>query len=235
MTMKAVLLFSGAMLALTLAGCSGTVYQPLEIKSVGLIPAAKIEKKLYGHADGKSLAFEGGGTWAYGSDSQELTAQPFLTTQAKIGDTTFVAPQTLDTRFNFSIYDTSFRWRHFIKSGPIGYELAGGGGFSRLHVEASGNGMQGEETVYSPDLDFRIGVLVRLSRTTRVEANSTLFYTNSKLSNVARNQISVVQMLGQHVAVDGGYSWLYVDSPSTTRSTVKIQASGPSVGIRFVF
>lgn len=234
-TTRAVLLFSSAMLALILTGCSGTMYQPLDIDSVGLIANAKIEKNLYGSAKGKSLAFEGSGTWMSGSDSQELTVQPFLTTQARIGNTTFVAPQTLETRFNFSVYDTSLRWRHFIKSGPIGYELAGGGGFSRMHFEASGNGMQGAETVYSPDLDFRIGALVRLGRTTRIEANSTLFYTNSKLSNVARNQVSLVQMLGHHVAVEGGYSWWYADSPSTTRSTVRVQASGPSLGIRFVF
>jgi hypothetical protein len=234
-TMKAVLLFSIVMPALTLVGCSGMGYQPLEIHRVGLIPAAKIEKKMSGHDTGKSLAFEGGGTWMSGSDSQELTVQPFLTTQAKIGDTTFTAPQTLETRFNFSVYDTSLRWRHFIRGGPIGYELAGGGGFSRLHVEAAGNGMQGEETIYSPDLDFRFGALVRFGRTTRVEANSSLFYTNSNLSNVSRNQVSLVQMLGQHIAVDGGYAWWYADSYSTNRSAVKIQSSGPSLGIRFVF
>jgi hypothetical protein len=38
MTMKSVLLFTVAVLALTLSGCSGAVYQPLEIQSVGLIP-----------------------------------------------------------------------------------------------------------------------------------------------------------------------------------------------------
>ena len=235
MTMKAVLLFTGAVLALALSGCSVAVYQPLEIQSVGLISNAKIEKQLSGSANGKSLTFEGGGTWLYGSDSQELTVQPFLATTAKVGNATFVPPQTLETRFNFSVYDTSLRWRHFIAGGPFGYELAGGGGFSRLTLGATGNGMQGEETVYSPDLDVRIGVLLRLGRTTRVEANGTLFYTNSNLSNVSRNQATLVQMLGHHVSVEGGYAWWYVDSPSTTRSAVKIQASGPSLGIRFGF
>jgi hypothetical protein len=233
--MKSVLLLSSVMIALILSGCSGAVYQPLDIQSVGLIPGAKIEKKLRGTDNGKSLAFEGSGTWMFGRDSQELTVQQFLTTQARIGNTTFVAPQTLETRFNFSVYDTSLRWRHFIAGGPFGYELAGGGGFSRMHVEASGSGMQGEETVYSPDLDFRIGALLRLGRTTRVEANSTLFYTNSNMSNVGRNQVFLSQMLGHHVAVEGGYSWWYADSPSTTRSSVSIQASGPSLGIRFGF
>jgi len=235
MTMMPVLFFTAAVLALTLSGCGGAVYQPLEIQSVGLIPNAKIENNLRGSANGKSLAFEGGGTWMYGSDSQELTVKPFLSTQAKIGSTTFVAPQTLETRFNFSVYDTSLRWRHFIAGGPFGYELAGGGGFSRLNFGATGNGMQGEETVYSPDLDVRIGVLLRLGRTTRIEANSTLFYTNSNLSSVSRNQAGLVQILGHHVSVEGGYSWWYVKSPSTTRSTMKIQASGPSLGVRLGF
>ena len=76
-----------------------------------------------------------------------------------------------------------------------------------MNFGATGNGMRGEETVYSPDLDVRIEVLLRLGRTTRVEANSTLFYTNSNLSSVARNQASLVQMLGHHVAVEGGYAW----------------------------
>jgi hypothetical protein len=235
MIVKAVLLSSIVILLLILAGCSGTGYQPLEINSVGLIPAAKIEKKMYGHADGKSLSLEGSGTWMYGGDSQELAVQPFLTTTVKVGNTTFAPPQTLETRFNFSVYDTSVRWRHFIASGPFGYEVTGGGGFSRLNFGATGSGMEGEETVYSPDLDVRFGVLLRLGRTTRVEANSTLFYTNSNLSNVARNQATLVQMLGHHIAVDGGYAWWYVDSVSTTRSTVRIQASGPSLGIRVVF
>jgi hypothetical protein len=235
MTLKAVLLFFSAMFALILAGCSGAIYQPLEINSVGLIPVARIDKTLYGHANGKSLAFEGSGTWMSGSDSQELTVQPFFTTTAKVGNATFVPPQTLETRFNFSVYDTSVRWRHFIAGGPFGYEVTGGGGFSRLNFGATGSGMQGEETVYSPDLDARFGVLLRLGRTTRVEANVTLFYTNSSLSSVSRNQAALVQMLGHHVSVEGGYSWWYVDSPSTTRSTVEIQSSGPSIGVRFGF
>jgi len=62
-----------------------------------------------------------------------------------------------------------------------------------------------------------------------------LFYTNSNLSSVSRNQAGLVQMLGHHVSVEGGYSWWYVESPSTTRSSVKIQASGPSLGVRFGF
>jgi hypothetical protein len=234
MTMKAVLLFFIAMSALILAGC-GTVYQPLEINSVGLIPAARIEKNLYGQANGKSLAFEGSGTWMSGSDSQELIAQQYFATTAKVGGVTFVPPQTLETRFNFSVYDTSIRWRHFISGGPFGYEVTGGGGFSRLNFGANGNGVQGEETVYSPDLDARFGVLLRLGRTTRLEANTTLFYTNSNLSGVSRNQATLVQMLGHHVSVEGGYAWWYVTSPSTTRSTAEIQASGPSLGVRFVF
>ena len=56
MTMKSVLLFMAPVLALTLSGCSGAMYQPLEIQSVGLIPNAKIEKNLHGTANGKSLA-----------------------------------------------------------------------------------------------------------------------------------------------------------------------------------
>ena len=93
--------FVAAGLTLTLSGCSGSVYQPLEIRSVGLIPNAKIEKNLRGTANGKSLAFEGGGTWMYGTDSQELNVQPFLATSAKVGNTTFVPPQTLETRSTF--------------------------------------------------------------------------------------------------------------------------------------
>jgi hypothetical protein len=235
MTMKSVLLFTAALLGGTLSGCSGAVYQPLEIQSVGLISNAKIENKLHGNANGKSLAIEAGGSWVYGSDTQELTVQQFMVTTAKVGGTTFVPPQTLKTRFNFSVYDTSLRWRHFIAGGPFGYELAGGGGFSRLNFGATGNGTQGEETVYSPDLDARFGVLLRLGRTTRVEGNITLFYTNSNLSSVSRNQAELAQMLGHHVSIEGGYAWWYVKSPSITRSSVDIQASGPSLGVRFVF
>jgi len=235
MTIKSVLLVAAALLGGALSGCNGTVYQPLEIQSVGLIPHARIEKSLHGNANGKSLAFEAGGTWMSGSDTQELTVQQFMVTKARVGNATFMPPQTLETRFNFSVYDTSVRWRHFIAGGPFGYELAGGGGFSRLNFGATGNGLQGEETVDSPDVDVRIGVLLRLGRTTRIEANSNLFYTNSNLSNVSRNQAELVQMLGHHVSVEGGYAWWYVDSPSTTRSTMKIQASGPSLGVRFVF
>jgi hypothetical protein len=235
MTMKSFLLLSSTIVAGIIAGCSGTVYQPLEINSVGLIPAAKIEKNLYGQANGKSLAFEAGGTWMSGSDTQELTVQQFMVTRAKVGDATFMPPQTLETRFNFSVYDTSVRWRHFIAGGPFGYELAGGGGFSRLNFGATGNGLQGEETVYSPDVDVRIGVLLRLGRTTRIEANSTLFYTNSNLSSMSRNQVGLAQMLGHHVSIEGGYAWWSVKSPSITRSSVEIQASGPWLGVRLGF
>jgi hypothetical protein len=171
----------------------------------------------------------------YGSDSQELTPQPFQSIQAKVADATFVAPLTLATNFNFSVYDTSMRWRHFLWGGPFAYEVTGGGGFSRLHFGASSNGLNGEETVYSPDLDLRIGALLRLGRTTRVEANTTLFYTNSNLSNVIHNQLSLVQMLGHHVSVEGGYARWYADSNSSTRSSVRVQSSGPSLGVRFGF
>ena len=236
MTDRITLIFVVALLTLTFSGCSGSMYQPLEIHSVGLIPNARIEKKLYGLANGKSLAFEGGGTWMRGSDSQELAAQSFFTTQAKVGGTTFTAPQTLETNFNLSVYDTSLRWRHFIKKGPFGYEVTGGGGFSRMHFGASGSGgLSGEQTVYSPDLDFRFGALLRLGSSTRIEANSTLFVTNSNLSDVVRNQVSLVQSLGHHISIEGGYARWYADSNSTTRSSVNVQSSGPSLGIRFGF
>ena len=169
------------------------------------------------------------------SDSQELTAQPLLSTQAKVGGTTFTAPQTLETNFNLSVYDTSLRWRHFIKKGPFGYEVTGGGGFARMHFGASGNGMEGEQAVYSPDLDFRFGAMLRLGASTRIEANSTLFVTNSNLSNVVRNQVSLVQSLGHHISVEAGYARWYADSNSTSRSSVTVQSSGPSLGIRFGF
>jgi len=233
MNVKTVPLFFSTFLVWTLAGCAS--YQPLEIESVGLIPGAKIEKKLSGSANGKSLSLEGSGTWMYGSDSQELTTQQFYATQARVGATTFTAPQTLDTRFTFSAYDASLRWRHFIAKGPIGYELAGGGGFSRMHVEASGSGMMGEETVYSPELGVRAGVLVRLGSKTRVEASSTFYFTDANQNDSYRNQISLVYMLGQHIAVDGGYARWYAESNSNDRSSFWVQSSGPSIGIRFGF
>jgi hypothetical protein len=235
MIAKTTLWIIGVIVVSALAGCSVAAYQPLDIHSVGLIPNARIEKKLHGLANGKSLAFEGGGTWMWGSDSQELTAQPFFSSQAKVGGTTFVAPQTLDTNFNLSVYDSSLRWRHFIKKGPFGYEVTGGGGFSRMHFGASGSGMAGEETVYSPDLDFRFGALLRLGSSTRIEANSTLFVTNSNISDVVRHQVSLVQSLGRHISIEGGYARWYADSNSTTRSSVRVQSSGPSLGIRFGF
>jgi hypothetical protein len=236
MPKKACLLVLIAMLTMIVGGCgTGPFYLPLETRSVTLIPGVSVEKKLTGSANGKSLAFEGGGTWATGSGTQSIVAQPFLTQEARVGDATFTAPQTLDTKFNFSIYDASLRWRHFIKSGPFAYELAAGTGYSRLHYEASGGGTLGTETAGSPHLSLRIGADVRLGKSTRIEANSTGFITNSNLRDVYRNQITLVQMLGHHVAVQGGYSRLNASSYISGSSGLKTSSSGPSIGARFIF
>jgi hypothetical protein len=51
-------LAGAALFVLTLSGCGGAMYQPLENLSVGLIPNGRIEKNLFGLTNGKSLAFE---------------------------------------------------------------------------------------------------------------------------------------------------------------------------------
>jgi hypothetical protein len=233
---KTCLLVFSATMALILGGCgTGPYYLPLETRSASLIPAVSVEKKLTGSVNGKSLAVEGGGTWTTGSGSQAIVAQLYVTQTARVGDATFTAPQTLDTKFNLAIYDASLRWRHFIKNGPFAYELAGGGGYTRLHYQASGGGTQGTEIASSPDLSLRIGAVVRLGKSTRLDANATTFITKSDLRGVYRNQISLVQMLGHHVAIQGGYSRLYAESFVPGRSGLTVYSSGLLIGGRFIF
>jgi hypothetical protein len=127
------------------------------------------------------------------------------------------------------------RWRHFIANGPIGYEVAPAVGYTRLHLRASDGSVNAEESVSSPVLELTIGVIGRLRKTTSIEVNGTLFNTNSKLDNVSRYQMVLIQTLGRHITLEGGYAKWTADSPSAVRSAVRTESSGPSIGMHFTF
>lgn len=220
-----------AIVAVAGGGCaSGPAYQPLSARAVVAIPGVRVARQLYSSGEDRELAVEGGGIWARGTDSQPIGAG-----LAKVGDLEFTGPQTLQTKFDFALYDASLRWTHFVHDTPFGYEVGAGVGVADLHLGVTTKTLPGEDSFQSPAFRLALGGLVRLRPSTRVAFGWTVLKTNSSFTDANGFQISLAQTLGRRATVQGGYSQWKLETPGVGRSAVTIKFSGPFIGFGLSF
>lgn len=220
--------------AFGLSAC-GTAYQTLQLGDRALLPSARVSRGLYrsdralAPSDVQTeLAVEGGLLGTSGS------TPTFLYATALVGNQTFTAPQTINTEFDFKAADASLHWRHALLNRRIGYDLFGGLGWTRLNFSASSPTVQGTESISSPALRIGTGAFWRVYRDTSLEAEATLLAGKDALSMGGR-RFSVVQKLGRHVTVNGGYFFWRVGASGGSRSRIEIQSQGPAAGVNVKF
>ena len=220
-------------------GCvAGPRFRTLDVSDVVFLPTVRISKNVY-TADRTGavpseietgLAIELGLDHARGSDAQSLTSG-----EVRIGNQSLMAPQELDSKFDLTTFDVSLRYREFIEDRSIGFELSGGFAYVDLNVSVSSQTTPAAERISSPAFRGGAAVFWRMLPSTRIEGFGTGFATKSNLEGVSRFGVSLVRALGRNASVRGGYSAWQVRSPSTTRSRVELQFSGPSLGLDLHF
>jgi hypothetical protein len=220
--------------AFALSAC-GTGYQTLRLGDRALLPSARVSRGLY-RADRAlapsdvqtELALEGGLLGTSGS------TPTFLYATALVGDQTFTAPQTINTDFDFKAADASLHWRHAFLNRRIGYDSFAGLGWTMLNFSASSSTIQGTESFSSAALRVGVGAFWRVYKETSLEAEGTSLPGNDAFSMGGR-RFSVVQKLGRHVTVNGGYFSWRVGTSGASRSRIEIHSQGPAAGIKVKF
>src|SRR5688500_8382626 len=140
-TYRVSLMFAASILLNACVG--GPAFQPIELRSVTVIPDVRIGKTVFTH-ETKALAIDIGATHIRGSDSTVTVGA------IRIGDQTFFDSPTVNTDFSLSVYDVSARFRHFGETDRLGYEFGAGFGYADLSLAASSPTGQGTESVSSP-------------------------------------------------------------------------------------
>lgn len=220
---------------MALSAC-GTAYQTLRVDDRAFIPAGRISKSLY-RADRTlapsdvqtELTVDGG--FVGGSGSSPLP----ISQNALVGSQTFTAPQTLDVDADFINVDASIHWRQGFFQRRFGYDVFTGFAGTNLDFQASSPAGQGKDSISSPALRLGGGAFVRILKGTSVEVEGTVLGTNHNFTGVNGYRFSLVQKLGKHLAVNGGYSSWNVESASATASRLELHLRGPAAGLQVKF
>jgi hypothetical protein len=227
---RAAQLFLAAAVTLPSVACStGPRFQPLGVKDVVLAPNVRVGKNLYA-TERTQFAVEAGASWVSGSEPTTLSSP------ARIGGADFSPPETIRVDVDLSVYDASIRWRHVLKSIPIGFELGTGFAYLDLNMEATSSGLHGAESVSSPGARFSAGAIWRITPTTDIAATTTAFGTSKVgIKRVDTYDIMLERTFKDRFVLRGGYVDWNLDAPSSTRSSVDLKLRGPSVGFRAQF
>jgi len=231
-------------LAVLLAACVGPGTPPpsdIEIRDRSVFqPGMRVGANLRGEADAPShlpggLGFEFGAMHASGEGRQTLAAgQP----PVKFADRTFGSGQELRHEFDFSFFDFSYRVRHYFDGGPIGVEALGGVAYSKLDLTVSSATQGGRDSLPSAGLLVNVGVLWRVRRGTTLHSRMSMYDSlpTDGVEKASRLEAAVVQAIGRNLAVRGGYAtWRLETDDDSSRSTVKMRYSGPSLGLELAF
>ena len=223
---------------LALPACGGPAFQPLLLSDQVMMPSARVSRALY-RADRSlspsdvqtEIAVEGGLLGVSGS------APNFLFTQALIGNQAFTSPQHIDTEFDFRAVDASMHWRHAVFNRRIGYDLFGGVAWTDFDFLASSTvqAVQARESISSPALRLGAGAFLRVYGGTSVEVQGTLLQGNHNFEFMGGRRFSLVQKLGRHATVNGGFYFWHVETSNSTRSRIEVDLQGLTGGVNLKF
>jgi len=234
------LVLFGGLVAWALGGCAANpvATTPIEATDRGIVPTVRISANLSprGGTEGapsepqSGHAVEFSAATARGSDSQTLGAgQPPIIFGGL--NTAFNAPQNLKHEFDFAYYDISWRGRAFFDPNPIGLEVLLGLGYVTLDLAVSSPTQRAAETLNSAGFSAGIGVIWRIRPATSLQARVTAIALISDFDELARLEVFVVQALGRNAAVRAGFSAWRLKADHDSRSDIKVDFFGPSIGL----
>ena len=230
--------------ALGLGGCFTGPYVPppsaIEASDDGVFqPVGRLSKslsRLQGPpSDPQSgHAIELGFTKGSGSGSQNLSSNRIV-----FGNQTFTAPQQMRYEFDLTYFDVAYRWRKFFgQARAFGIEALGGLGFANLDFSAMSATQRASEEMSSGGVAAGLGALWRLRPGTSVQFRGSSFFSgeDNGVTEARRLDLYLVQALGRHMALRAGYtSWDIKSKRNDSLSPVKVQFSGPSLGLDVMF
>jgi hypothetical protein len=224
------------MSTLAFTACGSARFQTLQLSDHTLLPAARISKSLYRADRGLApsdvqteLGIEGG---VFGGSGE---GSPFVFAETRIGNQTFPPPQIIETEFDFVAWDVSLHWRHALLNRRFGYDLFSGFGWADLDIEASSPAQHAKDSISSPALRLGGGAFFRVFSGTSLEAAGTVLGGNHNFTGMNGYRLSLVQKLGRHVTINGGYSSWNVESSNDTRSRIDLHLYGPAAGVHVKF
>lgn len=232
---------SCALAAWALGGCAGSV-PTTAIKasdSGAALPTIRISAEPGGAERAPSeprngQAVELNIATAKGSDTQTLAAgQPPVI----FGDpvTTFSAPQDLRHEFDFTYFDVSWRGRAFFGANPVGLELLAGLSYLAVDLTVSSAGQRATDKRDAAGLSLGIGGVWRIRPATSLQARATFIAPLGEFDEVTRVEAFLVQALGRNAAVRAGYAGWRIRVDSGGASAIKLDVSGPSLGLDVSF
>jgi len=179
-------------------------------------------------------AIELGITRGSGSGSQSLSSNRIV-----FGNQTFTAPQQMRYEFDLTYLDVSYRWRGFFgESRAFGIEALGGVGSANLDFSARSATQRASEEMSSTGVAGGLGALWRLRPGTSAQFRGTAFFSGEDIgvSEAKRLELYLVQALGPHMALRAGYaSWDIKSKRNDSLSPIKVEFSGPSLGLDVMF
>jgi hypothetical protein len=199
------------------------------------LPTIRVSTSLDGAADaGRGLAIELAIATGKGRDTQVLVAGQ---DPVKFGDslTTFNAPQTLTHEFDVASFDAWWRARLFRPDDALGLELLAGVGYVTADLTISSATQRVSDTRSAVNPNFGVGVLWRLRPTTLLHARAVLGLPLGDFKEFLRVEAFAVQGLGRNVAVRAGYAFWRIRSEPGSESGIKLNLSGPSLGLDLNF
>lgn len=232
---------SAVLLAAGLGGCAS--YPPTTSirasDSGATLPTLRITKTLdamdgAAAEHGAGRAVEIGVASGKGRDTQTLEPGqvPIV-----FGDpaTTFSPPQSLTHEFDFAYYDLLWRWRSFPAGSAAGFELIAGMSYLSTDLTVSSPGLRASDTLTSANLTFGAGGLWRMRPATFLQGRVTFVLPLGDFDEVLRLEAHVVQALGRNAAVRAGYAYWRIRSEPGSTSGIKLDVSGPALGLDLSF
>ncbi len=204
------------------------------------LPGIRISTSLDGPAVGSGVdpgtgrAIELSIATGKGRDTQALATgqEPIIFGDSR---TTFNAPQSLTHEFDFASYDVNWRWRSTSAGGALQLELLAGVGYLTADLTVSSATQRASDTLTGVNLNLGVGALWRFLPTTQLHARVVLGTPLGDFDEAIRFEAFAVQELGRNVAVRAGYSAWRIRSEPTDISGIKLNASGPSLGLDLNF
>ena len=230
-----------------LAGCASTSHSDLTISDRGtFIPSGRLSVDIAPRGESPSVPHTGHGielgiSGASGDDGQQIGtgALPLV-----FGGRTFAAPSDLRHEFDWRFAEIAYRYRHFFGAGTFGIEALGGLAYAELDLTTTSATQRASEKLGSGGLVGSFGIVWKFLPRTSLQSRLTLFASGETedVTGAARWDVYVVQALGRHAALRGGFSGWGVtsqredeDFTSSPNSRIRARFSGFALGLDVAF
>src|SRR5262245_12532966 len=232
---------------LVLAGCAASTTTNIDVHDSSIvIPTARIAID-FGERPGPpshlhtSHAVELGITGASGSDTLNVAAGqgPIV-----FGGEAFAAPQDVRAEFDFRFSEIAYRFRYVSERRGLGFEALAGLAYAQLGLRLIGATKTAAERLDGTGVVVSLGGMLRLWPSGSIQLRGSGFgsTTSEGVSSVGRYEIAFEQALGRHAALRAGYAGYDVRSKreddefsASNRSTIRVRAHGPTVGLMLMF